>query len=422
MISRETQHNPSPSNDRPKKRRVRRRRGGDVRRFRRVAIQIADDSSLNRAKIRGILEYLQKRRQWEIPFANRFPSLTEKELPHWDGDGVIGDLLPRLSAVSALRQSGVVVVNTAAGLDETLPLPLPTVCVDSPGIGRLAAEHLLSRKLRRYAFAGVVRSGASRKLHYRRRGIAFVDTLRAHGFLCTSFWAAHHRHADVLTGKCWKSFVGGLERPVGIFACSDQVGFGILRTCRVLGIRVPEEVAVISVDDDEALCHLAIPRMTSIDPCGERVGYRAAELLDRLMDGKEGLTTHQVIPPGEVRFRESTDVLCTSNREVAEALRFIRAHIHEPITAEDVVHVVTISRRTLERYFREATGQGIHEAIRGMHLDMARSWLAKSNASLKEIAHRSGFRNADRMNDAFRSVMGFTASEFRQRRRDSGNQ
>jgi LacI family transcriptional regulator len=378
---------------------------------RKVAICILDDNSLNHEIILGILRYLNKRPQWEILMRRGNPSAHLADLRDWNGDGVIGNFFADEALV--LQKRGFQVVNTASPW--VVPPPVPTVCVDSLGIGKLAAEHLVMRKFRQFAFVGFTQSDHQPRLNFQLREQSFSSEIRSRAMPVEIIWKPLTSGIDsLLESTFWKRVVEKLPHPIGVFACSDCVGFGLLKACRELGVRVPEEVGVVSVDDDEILCQIAIPRMSSIHPRGERVGFLAAEWLDRLMQGDTTVPRMEVVPVGEVRVRTSTETIVTPHTDVTEAIRFINMHANEPIQVEDIMRVVSISRRSLERYFREVTGMGIHDAITGARIDKARHLLTTTELNLEEISRRCGFRNLHRLNDAFKRCLGRTAGSFRE--------
>lgn len=377
----------------------------------RVALFFQDDIPLEQAKIRGILQYLRRRRQWDIPLLGRKPRVTYEQLINWHGDGIIGNISNN-PEVDALLKKGIKIVRTSSPHHEDT-LSIPTVSVDSFAIGRLAAEHLLTRSFHRFLFAGVAHGKEDNPLHFQQREKSFMETIRSRGFPCKRHWFTSPCTEDFLEGASWVPCLKKLTFPVAIFACCDYAGFGILRACRRLGIHVPNEVAVLGADNDDVLCQLAIPRMSSVDPGGENVGYRAAAVLDRLLSGDDQVPAFQKVSPAKVRLRASSNVIATSNMEVAEALRFIYSHAQDPINVQDVMRVMTISRRTLERHFREETGQSIAENIRNTRLEMAIQMLEGTSCPVEEIARNCGFTNAPRLNAAFRKVYGCTAAEYR---------
>lgn len=397
----------TPREARPKRPRLCRKAGP-----RRVALHIFDDTSLNREKIFGVLEYARKRSHWEIPIHSRSPFLSLEELKNWEGEGVIG-LFSSLADIRALQARGLVVVTNLGTINKKFRVP--TVMVDSMKIGRLVAEHLLARKFHRYAFLGFHSPAGNRPAHFLQRGASFMEEVRSAGFECVSHWADCTTGVDdFLRADPWRGIVRGLKLPCAIFACADHAAFGILKACRELGLRVPEDIAVLGVDNDRILCQLATPSLSSIVPRGDLVGYRAAELLDGLLDGRPGLEIHQEIEPGELCLRPSTDIVSTANMEVTAAIRFINAHAREFIDVQDVLRAVTISRRSLERHFRDVTGMGIYEFIRRAHVDVAKSLLKSSGHTIEEVAHLSGLRTAHGLNEAFFTIEGRSALDYRQ--------
>lgn len=378
----------------------------------RVALFFQNDIPLERAKMKGIMQYLRRRPQWDIPLIGRRPGVTYEQLREWRGDGVIGNIPPEVS-VDALQKRGVKIVNTASPRENNPRIHI--VSVDSAKIGFLAAEHLLQRKFHRFAFAGTAANEEGKPLHFQKRQKGFMDTIRSYGFPCREFWVTSPCVEDFLESEMWLPYIKTLTLPVAIFACSDYVGYGILRACRELELRVPEELAVLGVDNDDILCQLAIPRLSSIDPNGEKVGYLAAATLDRLMQGDTHVPPLQYVAPQGIRMWTSTNIFASSDLEVTEAIRFIHSHAQDPITVKEVMRIATVSRRTLERRFRELMSQSIAEYLRNTRLDMVIELLADHHRPIEEIARRCGFDNAPRLNTAFRKKYGCTAAAYRDR-------
>jgi len=354
---------------------------------------------------------VRRRPSWEIPMTGYLPYLSPAELMHWEGDGVIGNFSsPEVPL--ALQKRGLKVVNTSASMDARHKIP--TVCQDSRAFGLLAAKHLLERRTRQFCFIGFGSAG-KRGVHFQQRGEAFAAEVRAHGFPCEIFWAeAKTSLNEVLEAAPWRPLVKSLKLPMAVFACADHAAFGFLKACAEEGWQIPREVCVLGVDDDVVLCQLARPRLSSIDARGEEIGYRAAEMLEKLMRGEAPDPRHTAVAPGEVRLRVSTDLVATDHMEVAAAIRFINTHAREPINVGDIVRAIpTISRRSLERHFKAKTGMNLHEAIRRAHLDIAGNLLKTTNLSLDQIARQSGFTHAQQLNDACEAIHGKSATELR---------
>jgi LacI family transcriptional regulator len=204
-----------------------------------------------------------------------------------------------------------------------------------------------------------------------------------------------------------------LPKPVGIMACYDIRGQQVLDACRSAGLAVPAEVAVIGVDNDELLCDLASPPLTSVVPNAHRTGYEAAGLLDRLMAGKRVAAAPTLIAPLGVAARQSTDVLAVDDREVARAVQFIREHACDGINVGDVLRVVPLSRRVLEMRFQRLLGRTPREEILQARLGRVKQLLGETDLPLYLIAERTGFEHVEYLSVVFRREAGTTPSAFR---------
>jgi LacI family transcriptional regulator len=199
----------------------------------------------------------------------------------------------------------------------------------------LAASHLLERNLRSFAYCGV----ASRTIDpwNRLRRAAFVSHLKSAGYGCSVYRgreSASHSW-EQLQGRL-AAWLSDLPKPLGLMAANDARARHVLEACRRTGLRVPEDVAVIGVDNDDLICNLAHPPLTSIVQGTEEIGYRAASLLDRLMNRRVRKTTHLLVDPVGVITRESTDLVATEDVVASTALAFIRQHASEGIQVADV--------------------------------------------------------------------------------------
>ena len=200
-------------------------------------------------------------------------------------------------------------------------------------------------------------------------------------------------------------------------ACYDVRARHVLTTCRKLGILVPEQVAVIGVDNDELMCELTSPPLSSIEQGARTIGYRAAALLDRLMAGRKAEQLKYVVQPDGVVTRRSSDALAIDDADVAAAFRFIRDHACEGIRAGDVVAAVAISRTALMSRFKAIVGRTIHAEIQRVQIDRVRQLVAATDLPLNRVAMQTGFRYLQQMIAAFRRHTGQTPGEYRIRSR-----
>ncbi|MFI4876991.1 MAG: substrate-binding domain-containing protein, partial [Blastopirellula sp. JB062] len=209
------------------------------------------------------------------------------------------------------------------------------------------------------------------------------------------------------------AWIEKLPKPIGLMACYDIKGQQILDICRELEIAVPEQVAVIGVDNDRLLCDLCDPPLSSVIPDTRTTGYEAASLLDRQMDGERLSGEGIFVPPLGIATRQSTDVTATDDPIIAKAMQFIREHACDGINVHDVLSVVPLSRRVLEYRFKEAAGKTPHEALVSVRLDRVRQLLRETQLSMADIADRTGFEHVEYMSVAFRKKTGMSPSEYR---------
>jgi LacI family transcriptional regulator len=208
-------------------------------------------------------------------------------------------------------------------------------------------------------------------------------------------------------------WIAALPKPLGLMACNDFRGLQALDACRRAGVAVPEEVAVIGVDNEVLACEMANPPLSSVIPDCRRIGYEAAALLDRLMKGEPPPRTTREIPPIGIVTRQSTEVTAIADPTVAEAMKFIREQACEGITVEDVLDHVTVSRSVLQKRFRDALGRTLHEAIAGVRLRRVKQLLIETDLSFDVLAQRAGFASRAYLSVVFRKSTGTTLAAFR---------
>jgi LacI family transcriptional regulator len=204
-----------------------------------------------------------------------------------------------------------------------------------------------------------------------------------------------------------------LPKPLGLMACNDVRARHVLEACRTLGLRVPHDVAVIGVDNDSVICDLTDPSLSSIDQSARRIGYAAAEMLDRLMQGADAPTQRLVVPPIGVVARRSTDTLAVEDPAVARVIRTIRERAFGPLAIADLVAESGLSRWQVEERFRHLVGRSIRDDILEVRLAEARRLVTTTDLPLKTIAPRAGFRSIAYMTTVFRRHFGTTPAALR---------
>jgi len=204
-----------------------------------------------------------------------------------------------------------------------------------------------------------------------------------------------------------------LESATAILCCSELPAYWLATDCKTAGIAVPDRVAILSLRDGPLLCELAATPISSVDHAAYQIGYEAARLLDRMLNGRS-VPEKTLLPPLGITARASTDVLAIDDRDIAQAVRFIRANAHRPLAVADVLRNVAIHRRSLERGFRKVLGRSPTEELREARVAIAQRLLARTDAPLAEIARNSGFILPQHLTAAFKQVTGLTPSAYRE--------
>jgi LacI family transcriptional regulator len=204
-----------------------------------------------------------------------------------------------------------------------------------------------------------------------------------------------------------------LPKPLGIMAGNDIRGMQMLDACRLAGVAVPEEAAVVGVDNEELVCLVAYPPLSSVIPDAYRIGYEAAELLDLMMKGGRATELLRTIPPLNVAVRQSSDVTAIANPCLANAMRFIREHACDGIGVDDVLDHLAVSRSVLQRLFRKQFDRTILDCITGVRIARVKQLLTETDLPLTIIARRAGFNYMEYLSNTFRRQTGRTPSAFR---------
>ena len=243
----------------------------------------------------------------------------------------------------------------------------------------------------------------------KRRG-SFVIAVDQFGRTCHTF--PDYRYSPQ-SDKELRDWLTWLPKPIGLFADCDDIGAIVLDQCRAAKLAVPEAIAVLAADNDELLCTLRLPSLSSIQLDTSRIGYEAAATLDQMLDGGPPPVKPVRIPPINVVTRQSTDALAFADVEVRNAVQFIRSRTSKPTTVADVVVNARISVSTLEQRFRRQLKNSILSYIHKVHVEHAISLLTSTDLSIDQIAQESGFSSPTRMGIVFRKVTGKTPSAHR---------
>jgi len=378
-----------------------------------VALLVETARGYGRGLLRGVVRYARLHGPWSFYVT---PSDFVQSLPQmrqWGGTGIIARIATPAVA-KAILESGLPTVALdlrEEQLQSDHPLSrLSEIASDSHHAAQMAAEHLLERKFPHYAFVGVVDQVWSD-----RRQRSFCERITAAGYT-PHVYSLPRRSRD----RAWDreqttlaAWLKTLPKPLGLMACNDNRGREVLEACRAAGIHIPEQIAVIGVDNDELVCELSDPPLSSVALNAEQGGYRAAALLDAMMRGRVRKPRRLTVEPLHVVTRRSTDIVALDDFEVALALRFIHSQAAASIRTGDVVKAVQISRRALEMRFQKALGRTIHAEIQRNRLERAKRLLLESDIPMPKVAAAVGFNTASYFGQVFREHVGMTPARYR---------
>jgi LacI family transcriptional regulator len=383
-----------------------------------VALLVESSRAYGRGVLVGIAKYVREHGPWSISFEEHGLCDDVPEwLKDWKGDGIITRLDNQAMAgvVQRLRVPAVYLRNLPQDINA------PCVLTDNAAAARFAFEHLRERGFRHFAFCGY--DGAD---YSDERREAFVKLVEQNGRPCHVFTrppgSVHESTVEfesegLTDGERVARWIRELPKPAGLMACNDSRGRQVLDACRAAGVGVPDEVGVLGVDNDEMLCDLSAPPLSSVVPNTERIGVEAAALLDQMMAGQKAWPRTLLVEPKTVVARQSTEVLAVEDRPIAAAARFIREHACEGIDVSDVVEAVALSRSTLERRFAKALGRSPKEEILRVRLNSAKQLLSDTSSSLEFIAEKIGLEHTEYLSRIFKKKTGMTPSQFRARTR-----
>ncbi len=377
-----------------------------------VALLIETSNRYGRDLLYGVRDWIRAGDRWAIRFSEQSRRAPLPGwLPDWKGDGIIARVDSQEIA-EALRHTALPVVDVSA---ERFASEFPRVSVDNSAVARLAAEHLLGKGFKRFAYFG-----DPQFLWAGERGEEFARVLAAHGHGCDAFSpprAAAKRPGSDAEIRAMANWLARRPKPLGVFACYDGRAQQVLEACQLVGCAVPEDVAVLGVDNDDLLCELCTPPLTSVQPNARRTGYEAAAMLARMMRGERLTTQTRYVEPVRVVERQSTDMVSVSDARVAVALRYIREHAGDGIDVSDVLRAVPMSRTLLERKFKSLLGHSPHQMIVQQKMERAKQLLVESEVSIKVVAELAGFDNASYLSVAFRRETGESPYAYRQKHR-----
>ena len=358
----------------------------------------------------GTQRFAQEHGGWECEIDELHEKANHRGLSQAEKyDGMIARATDRL-ATSAMRAK-IPLVNT--WLSSPAASKLPGVFPDFGKIGADAARHVHERGFRQF---GCVANPRTRSHHLMTQ--AFHEELKQQGCRCNCTSVSIHYYR---TQNSWAKFQAILDKaisnwttPIALLVAFNDVTIRyIVHACQRHGLRVPEDVALIGATNEPRIGELPPPSLTSLEVSYEQLGYQAAQMLDKLIKRKKLPQQHLLIPPSGVIARDSTDFFAVDDPVVAIAMRHIEKHANTNLSVDDVVAAAGVSRRTLERRFRDSSGRSIAKEIRRLRILKAKRLMAETDMLVKQIARETGFRDPIRLHEVFVREEGQTPTEYR---------
>lgn len=369
---------------------------------RRIGLAVDAVAAYGRGVIRGIMSYCRSNPRWMITVEPLWSFGSLPDIREWEVDGLIVQTFSREfeDCVLQLGTPATNVSNFCQGVDR-----LPTVLPDDTTIGRMGADYLLSIGFTRLGFCwpGDMPYGKLRIDAFRARAAeAGVEMIECN-----------------ISREDLGNWLNRVPKPIGVMGCNDDWAHRALNLCARRGIKVPDEVAILGVDNDELFNTLVTPSLSSIAIPAEEIGFQAAQMLERILNGETLPQKLQLLQPLRIVPRESTDVINVADPDVVRAIRFIRANAGVPFQVDEVVEAVPLSRRSLERRFRELLGHSISDEITKAHVERAKQLLSTTDLPMSQIAAACGFANSTRFGIVFRNALGESPTDYRRRARPS---
>lgn len=375
-----------------------------------VLILVQTASDWGRHVVAGIASYRSDHSDWFVHIEPR--GLYEKlAVPrHWNGQGIIARL-DHPALIEQVRSLDVPTVNVSWSQSDSKGLP--RVTADERLAGEVAAEHFLDNGFTHFGYVGPIDRP---DYHTDHLAASYLHRIEEKGLRGGVYEAppsdsemGWHDRVDHLT-----RWLRGLVKPVALLTWSDSRAREIVQSCWRGGMRVPDDVALVSAEHEPTMSIFAGVELSSVNLAPRKIGWLAAETLDRLMRGEAVTPLHRRVPPGGVTIRRSSDVSAVDDPLVAEAVSFMRQHCHEAITVDDLARCFKLSRRTLEKHFRNSLGRSPGEELRRLRLEQAKRMLRDTDLTLEQIAERSGYLHTNTLTRNLREQIGLTPRAFRE--------
>lgn len=372
----------------------------------------------------GLSEYVHKKGNWQLIV---WPDSSQESLLFLKQKGCKGAFVSTQTAARAkeLLQIGIPIIAVYTLQDM---LNLPFISANSDLVAKMACEYFIKKQFKNFAFFGITQAKWSLE-----RMDSFVKYVAKAGFQVNVFkeeqipitndfvpfinlWI--NKTLNTAQEQHLIQWLKELPKPAAILASCDILACHLSNVIKDNGMNIPEEIAVLGVNNDQAICNICDPPLSSIALNFKKAGYEAARLLDKIICGQQKMEGQCIeIQPTHVETRISTDMLAVDDSDIIQVLQYIRENSNKPLQVEDIANYVCISKRSLQMKFRKALGRSIHDEIVQAHFDIAKTLLIDTNLSIDDIAEKSGFLYTSNMRRAFKQIAGILPQKYRQQYR-----
>lgn len=379
-----------------------------------IALILDTNQAYDRKVVSGITRYMRQVGNWclhmELDPKSKIPNFSD-----WKGDGVIADL-DDLDVYRVVSELDIPTVGIGGGYGFYPKFKdIPYVYTDNEKVVSLAYDHLRQKGYQQLAFCGIEANqingwAKERQIHFEK--------------LCQENEVEHFLYSEKsVSNQNWeenidhiKEWIKNLPKPIGIMAANDMRAYHVLKACQSLDISVPDEIAVVGVDNDEMICTLSTPPLTSVIQGTDLLGFYAAEVLDKMIDGQSYFDS-LVVPPQGVAIRESSDGHIIDDELVTKAFKFIREHALHGIRVDRVADECHVSRSTLENHFKEKVGHSVHQEINRIQINKVKDLLMNDSMALKNICKVTGYSSPQYMSSKLKEATGLSPLQFRKKHR-----
>ncbi len=373
--------------------------------MKKIVLLIETSREFGRQLLIGIARYSRINGPWSFYKEQTGLMSSIPRLTSWKPDGIIMRNSMIRKELLKLKIPTILALH-----DSSCPKNLPVIKTDSRAIAKMASDHFIEKGFRNFAYCGFdsYEWSNERKTFFQK----FNDDA---GFQTYAYnlpkkikkhdWEIEQNHVI--------EWIKSLPKPVAIMACNDDRGQHILEVCKLIGLKVPDDVSVLGVDNDPMICEIGDPPLTSIALNVESAGYQSAQLLDELLSGKKMKGQQITVSPTHIIQRQSSDNFAFNDFEIMNALKYIRENAKKKIFVNDVVKVTCLSRRTLEQRFRELFHRSVYDEIRSVRVELISKLLIETDMPISQITSLFTFTDAEHISRYFKKVKGISLNEFR---------